>query len=271
MDDGLIMTTQNTSRGQTPSTLMHAMQVLQITAAQGERGASVEDYLDGLSLSRPTVYRLLKGLKDQGFLRPAPSRGRYLLGYELLVLGSQAGNGAGLRDLTRPRLLSLAQQFGDSFYLFAPDGTNAVCLEVQNGDYPVGSFVRATGGRIPLGVGQASIAILAHLKPQERESILKRNAERLARDYQISLEAIATEIENSRCIGYAKGVDGSQLPEYTGLAIPILDHSGRPLAAMSCSMLKSRMTTTHQGNVLQGMLDEVRELRQQASGLLYVE
>ncbi|WP_245798061.1 IclR family transcriptional regulator [Chromohalobacter japonicus] len=265
------MTTRNTSRGQTPTTLMHAMQVLQITASQGPRGASIDDYLDALTLSRPTIYRLLKGLKDQGFLRPAPTRGRYLLGYELLVLGSQAGNGAGLRDLTRPRLLSLAQQFGDSFYLFAPDGTNAVCLEVQNGEYPVGSFVRATGGRVPLGAGQASIALLAHLDIQERESILRRNAERLERDYRISLDAIVVEIEHSRRVGYAQGVDGSQLPEYTGLAIPILDHSGHPLGAMSCSMLKSRMTAAHQRNVLQGMQDEVHELRQQACGLLYVE
>lgn len=265
------MTTRNAPKGQAPSTLTHAMQVLQITAVQGQRGASIDDYLDGLALSRPTIYRLLKGLKEQGFLRPAPIRGRYLLGYELLVLGSQAGNGAGLRDLTRPRLLSLAQQFGDSFYLFAPDGVNAVCLEVQNGEYPVGSFVRATGGRVPLGVGQASIALLAHLDDQEGASILRRNAERLERDYRISLDDVRVEIERSRRVGYARGVEGSQLPEYTGLAVPVLDHSGHPLGALSCSMLKSRMTEAHRRNVLQGMQDEVRGLVQQASGLLYVE
>ncbi|MDT8894268.1 IclR family transcriptional regulator [Halomonas sp. I1] len=265
------MTTRNVPKGQAPSTLMHAMQVLQITAVQGQRGASIDDYLDGLALSRPTIYRLLKGLKEQGFLRPAPTRGRYLLGYELLVLGSQAGNGAGLRDLTRPRLLSLAQQFGDSFYLFAPDGVNAVCLEAQNGEYTVGSFVRSTGGRVPLGVGQASIALLAHLDDQECASILRRNAERLERDYRISLDDVRVEIERSRRVGYARGVEGSQLPEYTGLAVPVLDHSGHPLGALSCSMLKSRMTAAHRRNVLQGMQDEVCELVRQASGLLYVE
>ncbi|QEM83372.1 IclR family transcriptional regulator [Halomonas binhaiensis] len=265
------MTPRPTATGQSPSTLMHAMQVLQITAACGYRGASIEDYLDALELSRPTIYRLLKGLKDQGFLRAAPVRGRYLLGYELLVMGSQAGNGAGLRDLTRPRLLSLAQRFGDSFYLFAADGLNAVCLEVQNGEYPVGSFVRATGGRVPLGVGQASIALLAYLGDEERASILKRNAERLQHEYHISLDDIAMEIDHLRSVGYARGVEGSHLPEYTGLAIPILDHGGHPLGAMSCSMLKSRMTETHKHSVLQGMHEEVRELVQQAHGLLYIE
>ncbi len=247
------------------------MQVLQTTAACGYRGAAVDDYMDALELSRPTIYRLLKGLREQGFLRASPIRGRYLLGYELLVLGSQAGNGSGLRDLTRPRLLSLAQRLGDSFYLFALDGFSAVCLEVQNGKYPVGSFVRATGGRVPLGVGQASIALLAYLSKQERESILAHNAQQLEHEYGISLQAINKEIDHLLQVGYARGAEGSHLPEYTGLATPILDHSGHPLGAMSCSMLKSRLSEEHKLQVLQGMRDEVVELVQQAHGLLYIE
>ncbi|GGX92185.1 IclR family transcriptional regulator [Litchfieldella qijiaojingensis] len=265
------MTSNRHPTAQGPSTLVHAMQVLQVTAACGYRGASIDDYLDAIDLSRPTIYRLLKGLKEQGFLRPSPIRGRYLLGYELLVLGAQAGNGAGLRDLARPRLLSLAQRLGDSFYLFARDGVNAVCLEVQNGDYPVGSFVRATGGRLPLGVGQASIALLAYLGESERKAILMHNASRLQSDYNISPTNVEVEIHHLLKTGYARGVEGSQLPEYTGLAIPILDHSGHPLGAMSCSMLKSRMTESHKQEVLESMQAEALEMVQQAHGLLYVE
>lgn len=254
-----------------PSTLVHVMQILQITARGGHRGASVDDYLDELSFSRPTLYRLLKGLKQQGFLRSSPIRGRYLLGYELLVLGAQAGNGAGLRDLARPRLLTLAQHWGDSFYLFARDGINAVCLEVQNGAYPVGSFVRATGGRVPLGVGQASIALLAYLGTGERSEILNHNAERLMDEYAIAIVDIEDEIDHLLTHGYARGVEGSLLPEYCGLAIPILDHSGHPLGAMSCSMLKSRMTEAHRIEVLQGMKREVAAMVNQAHGLLYLD
>lgn len=254
-----------------PLALVHAMQILQVTASCGYRGASLDDYLDAIDLSRPTIYRLLKGLKQQGFLRPSPIRGRYLLGYELLVLGAQAGNGAGLRDLARPRLLSLAQRLGDSFYLFARDGFSAVCLEVQNGDYPVGSFVRATGGRLPLGVGQASIALLAYLGESEQQAILSRNTDLLQHNFNIPISAVKAEIAHLLAQGYARGVEGSQLPEYTGLAIPILDHSGHPLGAMSCSMLKSRMSAVHKQEVLQSMQEEVTEMVRQAHGLLYLD
>ncbi|MDQ7734716.1 IclR family transcriptional regulator [Halomonas sp. SpR1] len=265
------MPVNESSTASGPTTLNHAMQILQVTARGGHRGASIDDYLNALSFSRPTLYRLLKGLKQQGFLRSSPVRGRYLLGYELLVLGAQAGNGAGLRDLARPRLLALAQRWGDSFYLFARDGVNAVCLEVQNGAYPVGSFVRATGGRLPLGVGQASIALLAYLSADERDEILSHNAERLIDEYAIAIADIDAEIAHQLKHGYARGVEGSLLPEYSGLAIPILDHSGHPLGAMSCSMLKSRMTEDHKREVLQGMQEEVAAMVNQAHGLLYLD
>ena len=141
-----------------PSTLRHVIALLRVTSRCGVRGAGIEDYLEGTDLSRPTVYRLLKGLRDEGFLRHSPIRHRYLLGYELLALGSEAGNGGNLRELARPHLFSLAQQFGGSFYLFALDGAHAVCLEVQNGAYAVGSFAGTMGGRIPLGAGLGGAA-----------------------------------------------------------------------------------------------------------------
>ncbi|WP_110686207.1 IclR family transcriptional regulator [Salinicola aestuarinus] len=244
------------------------MGLLRATAACGARGASIDDYLDATELSRPTIYRLLKGLREEGFLRPSPVRHRYLLGYELLALGAEAGNGANLRDLARPRLLTLAQQLGDSFYLFAHDGRHAVCLEVQNGAYPVGSFVASIGGRVLLGAGQASIALLASLAKSERDWILAANRDELASRYDIEIDAVEAEIE--RCVeqGYARGVEGSSLPEFTGLALPLLDHSGRCLGAMTCSMLKSRMTPEHRRDVLAGMAEQIEDLVTQAHGLL---
>lgn len=247
------------------------MALLRVTAACGARGAGIDDYLDATELSRPTIYRLLKGLREEGFLRPSPLRHRYLLGYELLVLGAEAGNGANLRDLARPRLLALAQRLGDSFYLFAHDGLHAVCLEVQNGAYPVGSFVASIGGRVPLGAGQASIALLASLERREREWILRANRELLRSRYEIDIGAVEREIERCHHQGFARGVEGSSLPEFTGLAIPILDHGGRCLGAMSCSMLKSRMTTGHRREVLTAMAEQVGELRSEVHGLLRPE
>ncbi len=247
------------------------MALLRVTAACGARGASIDDYLDATELSRPTIYRLLKGLREEGFLRPSPVRHRYLLGYELLVLGAEAGNGASLRDLSRPRLLKLAQSLGDSFYLFAHDGRHAVCLEVQNGAYPVGSFVASIGGRVLLGAGQASIALLASLEPDERDWILAANRDELADRYDIAIDAVEAEIERCREHGYARGVEGSSLPEFTGLALPLLDHSRRCLGAMSCSMLKSRMTPTHREAVLTAMSEQIDELVSQAHGLLRTE
>lgn len=256
---------------QTPSTLRHVMALLRATAACGARGACINDYLEATELSRPTIYRLLKGLREEGFLRASPLRHRYLLGYELLVLGASAGNGGHLLDLARPRLLALAQRLGDSFYLFARDGDHAVCLEVQNGAYPVGSFVASIGGRVPLGVGQATIALLASLEARERHWILQSNRELLKTRYGISVQAVEDEMTHCHQQGYARGVEGSSLPEFTGLALPIADHGGRCLGAMSCSMLKSRMLPGREAEVLTAMREQVESLITEAHGLLQPE
>lgn len=256
---------------QTPSTLRHVMALLRVTAACGARGAGIDDYLDATELSRPTIYRLLKGLREEGFLRPSPLRHRYLLGYELLVLGAEAGNGAQLRDLARPRLLALAQRLGGSFYLFAHDGRHAVCLEIQNGAYPVGGFVASIGGRVPLGVGQASIALLASLEARERAWILEANRECLMRDYAIDVDAVRREIDYCHAHGHARGVEGSSLPEFTGLAMPLLGPGERCLGAFSCSLLKSRLSEAHRATLITAMASEVAGLKADLHGLLQPE
>ncbi|PSJ47383.1 IclR family transcriptional regulator [Zobellella endophytica] len=254
-----------------PQTLARAMTLLRIVAESGYRGATVDDFLCQTELSRTTVYRLLQGLRQEGFLRSGQERGRYYLGYELLVLGSKAGNGSGLRELARPCLLRLAEQLGDSFFLFIRDGYYAICLEVQHGRYPVASFARSIGGRMPLGVGQASIALLADLNTAECAHILEHNAPRLAREYAIDTRAILAEIEHLRTQGFARGVESSGLPEYTGLALPIIDHSGHPMGALSCSMLKSRKTPQHQEQIIGAMKNEIATMVQQARGLISLE
>lgn len=254
-----------------PQTLAKAMTLLHIVADSGYQGATVEDLLSQTDLSRTTVYRLLQGLRQGGFLRSGQVRGRYYLGYELLVLGSKAGNGSGLRELARPCLLRLAEQLGDSFFLFIRDGYYAICLEVQHGQYPVASFARSIGGRMPLGVGQASIALLADLNPTECKHILEHNAPKLVREFSIETRDILIEIEHLRTQGFARGVESSGLPEYTGLAIPIVDHSSYPMGALSCSMLKSRKTPQHQTQVISAMKNEIATMVKQASGLISLE
>ncbi|WP_165491585.1 IclR family transcriptional regulator [Stutzerimonas kirkiae] len=245
--------------------LERAFLLLRLIAAAGVQGADMATLCEGCDCSRPTLYRLLQALRRQGFVRPAERRGRYVLGYELFALGAQAGNASALREWARPVLLRLAQRFGDSFFLLVRDGYDVLCLDLLAGEQPVQSYSRSVGGRIPMGVGQASQVLLAHMPRAERKDILRHNAAVLRLEYGLDIELLAASLDSVRRLGFASGLADRRLPGYTGLAVPILDAAGAPLGALSCALARPRMTEARRRALAQAMREAAASCKPQAS------
>lgn len=241
-------------------TLERAFLLLRVIAAAGRQGASLDELRAAIGCSQATAYRLLQYLRRQGFVRGAAQRGRYVLGYELFALGAQAGNASALRERARPVLLRLAQRFGDTFFLLVADDHQVLCLDMLAGQLPVQSYSGAVGGRIPMGVGQASQVLLAWLGRSERNEILAHNAATLRLDYGLDVQHIIASLPSVRRLGYASGLVDKRLPGYTGLAVPILASDGQPLGALSCALARPRMTDTRRQALAQAMQDEARRL-----------
>lgn len=242
-------------------TLERTFLLLRVIAATGQQGASLDELRAALGCSQATAYRLLQYLRRQGFVRGAAQRGRYVLGYELFALGAQAGNASALRERARPVLLRLAQRFGDTFFLLVADGHQVLCLDMLAGQLPVQSYSGAVGGRIPMGVGQASQVLLAWLGRSERNDILGHNAATLRLDYGLEVQHIAASLPSVKRLGYASGLVDKRLPGYTGLAVPILDEQGQPLGALSCALARPRMTDARRQALAQVMKEEAKRLR----------
>lgn len=241
-------------------TLDRTFALLRAIAAAGEEGASLDDLCAQLGGTPSTTYRLLQALRQQGFVRPGGERGRHVLGYELFALGARAGNPGGLRDHARPALLRLAEQFGDSFFLLVPDGHAVLCLERQDGRQPVRSYSEAVGGRIPMGVGQGSQVLLAHMSRRDCRDVLRHNAATLRLDYGLDAEVIAATLPSVRRLGYACGLPDRRLPGYTGLAVPIVDGAGEVLGALSCALSRTQMTGARRQALAEAMMGEVERL-----------
>lgn len=241
-------------------TLERTFALLRAIAAAGEEGASLDELCAQLGGTPSTTYRLLQALRQQGFVRPGGERGRHVLGYELFALGARAGNPGGLRDHARPALLRLAEQFGDSFFLLVPDGHAVLCLERQDGRQPVRSYSEAVGGRIPMGVGQGSQVLLAHMSRRDCRDVLRHNAAALRIDYGLDAEVIAATLPSVRRLGYACGLPDRRLPGYTGLAVPIVDGAGEVLGALSCALSRTQMTAARRQALAEAMMAEVERL-----------
>ncbi|RRV05303.1 IclR family transcriptional regulator [Pseudomonas sp. v388] len=205
-----------------------------------EGGERVTQLAQRVGLSQPTTHRLLRSLVEEGMVEQDQLSKRYRLSIEFFALAAKAGNSGNLRDLVRPSLLRLSASLGDSLFLLARSGFDAICLDRSEGPYPIRTFTGDIGGRVALGVGQGSLAILAFLPEEERETVIRYNLPRL-KDFHLYDEVLLrSEIDNVRRQGYAARNTGA-LPGMAGLAVPILDRSGRAVAALSVATISDRL------------------------------
>ena len=116
-----------------------------------------------------------------------------------------------------------------------------MCLDRSEGPFPIRSFTGDIGGRIPLGIGQGSMAILAFLPEAEREEVIRYNLPRV-RDMGVLDEVyLRTEIDKVRACGYAAHNTGL-LEGMAGVAVPLLDGEGRAVAALSVGTISARLS-----------------------------
>lgn len=220
--------------------LSRAFAVIRALAAAQADGARVTQLAKSVGLTQGTTHRILHALIAEGAVEQDEQSKRYRLGLDFFALAALAGNPGGLRTLCRPSLLRLCASLGETIFLLAKSGFDAVCLDICEGPFPIRSFTSDIGGRIALGVGQGSLAILAFLPEAEREEIIRFNVPRI-RGYGVLDEVyLRTEIERVRQLGYA-GRNSGVLDGMAGVAVPILDRAGTAIAALSVGTLASRL------------------------------
>ena len=205
-----------------------------------EGGERVTQLAQRIGLSQPTTHRLLRSLMDEGMVEQDARSKRYRLSLEFFALAARAGNTGNLRELVRPALLRLSASLGDSLFLLARSGFDAICLDRSEGPFPIRTFTGDIGGRVALGVGQGSLAILAFLPEEERDTVSHYNLPRL-KDFHLYDEVfLRSEVENVRKLGYA-GRNTGVLQGMAGVAVPILDREGRAVAALSVATVSDRL------------------------------
>ncbi|GAC1039696.1 IclR family transcriptional regulator [Pseudomonas sp. No.117] len=227
--------------------------VFAVVRALGEgdpEGEKVTRLAERVGLSQPTTHRLLRGLVEEGMVEQCARSKRYRLSLDFFALAARAGQVGNLRDLARPSLLRLSASLGDSLFLLARSGFDAMCLDRSEGPYPIRTFTGDIGGRVPLGGGQGALAILAFLPEEEREEVIRYNLPRLRDAHHYDEVLLRAEIDNVRQQGYAARNTGV-LAGMAGLAVPILDRNGRAVAALSVGTLSERLNAQRLPTVIE--------------------
>ncbi|MGV7214945.1 IclR family transcriptional regulator [Bradyrhizobium sp. UFLA05-112] len=254
----------DTSSAGPSGSLPRAVALLRALATCGSAGTRLTNAAETAGLTPASAHRLLRMLIDEGLVEQDGRSKYYRLSIEFFALAARAGNPGNLREVCRPTLLRLSAALGDTVFLLVRSGYDAVCLDRCEGPVPIRSFTGDIGGKVILGVGQGSMAILAHLPEAEREEVIRFNLPRLLNFGLFDEVFFRNEIDRVRENGYAARGTGL-LPGMAGVAVAILDRERRPLAAISIGSTVERLNSERLPIVVQVLRREAEALAQKVN------
>lgn len=201
----------------------------------------ITDISDRLLLHKSTVHSLLKTLKKHNYIEQNTENGKYRLGMKIFERGNFVIHSRDIRSVAREYLFSLSKETNQTVHLVIQDGKEGVYIDKVESSAATVLYSRI-GRRIPLHCSGVGKALIAFQSDREIENILK--------DYEFikrtentitNKEDFLNEIENIRINGYAEDNQENE-PGIRCVAIPIRDHSGEVIAAISISTPPMRAT-----------------------------
>jgi len=240
-------------------TISRAARILQTLAAHAPQGQRLVDVAHALGLQRPTAHRLLKALTVEGLLHQDERTRRYTLGPLLFELGIFAAHQFNLKDICQPACNWLAEQTGDTTFLFLRSGYDAVCISRTQGTYPIQTPSVPLGSRQPLGVSAGGLALLAALAEPEIDQVIKAVAPRLGAYGDLDADELRELVGLARLSGHAV-ISNHAVPGVRAIGLPIFNAAGAPIAAITVAATQSRMTDARIKTLLPQLKTAAREI-----------
>ncbi|MCC2596581.1 IclR family transcriptional regulator [Pusillimonas sp. MFBS29] len=228
-----------------PRTLRRGLQVLRTLRDNPDNGLSVSELARLTGLQRPTIYRLLAALIEEGFVHNPGNSKRFSANQsaEATILGQDPRI-----KLALPVMQSLATQTGDAVFLVVRDGNESLSLWREIGPYPVQILATFAGKRQPLGVGSGGMALLAKLPDAEIDEIIASNSTQIEQYGGMSQRELRRLVENTRTRGYSV-VGNYAVRGALGVGCALCDKKQNPYLAISVTAITDRMPATRQRQI----------------------
>ncbi|QEL27308.1 helix-turn-helix domain-containing protein (plasmid) [Bosea sp. F3-2] len=190
---------------------------------------------------KATLYRILSAVVAQGYVRLDPIAQGYTLGYRLLELAQNVWTAPDLAAVASIELQRLRDMTGETAYLAVLHDGAVLSLGKFESPHEVRSAAKL-GVRKPIHCTSQGKAILAYLKDDEADALLtKRPLERFTPQTITDLDYLRAQLQVVRSRGYAVE-DQEILLGNRCVGAPVLDVTGRPIAAISVAAPIYRLT-----------------------------
>lgn len=208
--------------------------------AEAPRPLTVKELSEAAALPRPTVYRLVAALINNGLVRQSAAGNTYQIGNALIGIANRALEKIELRDVAHEFLLALRDETSETVHLAVFH--NNMMLYVDNLDSPERVRMSCSlGATVPLHNTAVGKAYLAFLPEAEREAIMtKLPLPKVTGRSITSLEALRSEVLDTADRGWATDEEENER-EIFCFGAPVLSREGRPVAGISISIPRFRM------------------------------
>ena len=177
---------------------------------------SLQEIAERIRMPKTTAFRLVNTLERTGFLVRMDNQ-RYCLSLKLARLGGLVRSTLSILEIARPVMLQVNEQVTETIALNAVVGNERMVLDAVDTPSPLMSMARP-GERQPLLLGASGRILMAYMKPEVLEAVLKANV----RTPDFDRAAFDREIARFRRQGYAV-TRGQRVAGLTAIAVPIFD------------------------------------------------
>jgi DNA-binding IclR family transcriptional regulator len=202
-----------------------------------------------VGLAKATAHRLLAALESERLIVRNVATGGYRPGPELVALGGVAVRANDLRTVSRPVLETLAADSGETTTLEVLSGSSVVILDEVSSRHMLG-MSQEVGARLPVHATSTGKLLLAHLDEEEAENILDGPLQRLTERTVSSRRLLREQLRVICEQGFAV-TDGELEAGFVAVAAPVIDYSGRVVAAVSVGGPEGRLQGDKLGQVVQ--------------------
>lgn len=187
-------------------------------------------------LNRGTAYRFCRTLLSLGYLEEV-SPSTFRPGVKCISLAQAALGSREIVQIAMPFLNALRDKVNESVNMALLDDTDIVyVVRLLNSDLV--TLRVAVGSRLPAYATSLGRSILAFLPAAECRAILDRSDMRALTPQTLTVRAdVEASLEEIRSLGYAYN-DQGVAPGVRGVAAPILDAAGRPVASINLSIAR---------------------------------
>lgn len=212
-------------------------------------------------LDAGTTRRLLITLRDEGLVRQDAATGLYSASIGLLELSRAVPDSLSLSALVEDRLKQLAEDTQTTVYLSMVKGDMALCTARHNGGRAIEVRWWAVGEFREFNRGTGPRVLLAYQPEARREEIITRVlglTGRAADLFRQELDDICNSGVSVKHDEIASGI--------SAMAVPLLDHDGALLAAISTGGLSPRYTGADRVEMHEAMAKAASEMRDNLRG-----